>query len=60
MAASPEVERWKPTEADLIRLTLHRTWFSWPAWVYFAIYEEWRYDQMLYNMKRDFEENGGT
>lgn len=54
-----ELKRWKPTEAEKIRMSIHRTWFTWPSFVYYAICEQERYDQMLYDMKADSKRHGG-
>lgn len=35
------------TPEEIERRKLHRTWFTWPSWVYYAIYEERRYEEML-------------
>jgi hypothetical protein len=41
------MKRWKPTDADMVRLTLHRTWFTWPSWLYFAVFDLEQYNERL-------------
>lgn len=49
------MERWKPTDADMLRLTLHRTWFTWPSWLVCAVIMLKQYDEeteeMLFRLR---------
>lgn len=39
------------TDDEIERRKLHRTWFTWPAWVYYAIFLQREYEEMYYEAR---------